>query len=95
VITYQFLLSNIYTFSSYLTGNILLLRFDYRKEKEIFIFFTASILVLRPTQPPFQWVPGSIYLGVRRLEREADHSSSSIAEIKKYGAVPPLFHTSS
>jgi hypothetical protein len=31
--------------------------------------------------------------GVKRLGREADHSSPSSAEIKNDGAIPPLTHT--
>jgi hypothetical protein len=39
--------------------------------------------LLWPTQPPIQWVPGALSLGVRRLGHEADHSSPSSAEVKK------------
>jgi hypothetical protein len=42
----------------------------------------SSRPVLGPTQPPIQWVPGAVSLGVKRLEREADHSPTS-AEVKK------------
>jgi hypothetical protein len=35
-----------------------------------------------PTQPPIQWVPGTLSLGVKRLGREADHSPPSSAEVK-------------
>jgi hypothetical protein len=35
-----------------------------------------------PTQPPIQWVPGALSLGVKRLGREADHSPPSSAEVK-------------
>jgi hypothetical protein len=34
-----------------------------------------------PTQASVQWVPGDLSPGIKRLEREVDHSSSS-AEIK-------------
>jgi hypothetical protein len=48
-----------------------------------FIFTTVSRPVLGPTQPPIQWVPGSLSLGVKRLGREADHSPPSSAEVKE------------
>jgi hypothetical protein len=35
-----------------------------------------------PTQPPIQWVPGDLSLGVKRPGREADHSPPSSAEVK-------------
>jgi hypothetical protein len=35
------------------------------------------------TQPPIQWVPGALSLGVKRPGREADHSPPSCAEVKK------------
>jgi hypothetical protein len=41
-------------------------------------------LALWPTQPPIQWVPGAISLGVKRPGREADHSPPSSAEVKEW-----------
>jgi hypothetical protein len=35
-----------------------------------------------PTQPPIQWVPGALSLGVKQPGREVDHSSPSSAEVK-------------
>jgi hypothetical protein len=46
----------------------------------IFLFSTSSRLVLRPMQPPIQWVPSAILPGIKRPGREADHSPT-IAEI--------------
>jgi hypothetical protein len=46
----------------------------------IFLFTTASRTTLGPTQPPIQWVPGALSLGVRRPGRKADHSPPSSAE---------------
>jgi hypothetical protein len=40
-------------------------------------FFTA----LGPTQPPSQWVPRGSFPGVKRPEREADHSHPSSVEV--------------
>jgi hypothetical protein len=47
----------------------------------IFLFTTASRTALGPTQPPNQWVPGALSLGVKRPGSEADHSPQSSAEV--------------
>jgi hypothetical protein len=44
---------------------------------------TASRTALGPTQPPIQWVPGALSLGVKRLGREAEHSPPTSAEVKE------------
>jgi hypothetical protein len=49
----------------------------------IFLFTTASGMALGPTQPPIRWVPGALFLGVKRLGHEADHSPPSSAEVKE------------
>jgi hypothetical protein len=44
-------------------------------------------------QPPIQWVPGALSLGVKRPRREADHSPPSSAEVKNawsYTSTPPI-----
>jgi hypothetical protein len=67
-----------------LTGwTIGVLGFDSRRGLGIFLFITASRMALRPTQPPIQWVPGALSLGVKRPGREADHSPPSSAEVKE------------
>jgi hypothetical protein len=43
---------------------------------------TASRTALGPTQPPTPWIPGALSLGVKRPEREADHSHPSSAEVE-------------
>jgi hypothetical protein len=48
----------------------------------IFLFTTASRTALGPTQPPIQWVPGTISLGIKRREREAHNSPPTNAEVK-------------
>jgi hypothetical protein len=56
-----------------------------------FLFTTASRTALGPTQPPIQWVPGALFLGVKRPGREADHSLPSSAEVKNawnYTSIP-------
>jgi hypothetical protein len=54
--------------------------------------FKSSRLALGSTQPPIQWVPGTISLGLKRPVREADHSPPTSAEVKKmwiYTSTPP------
>jgi hypothetical protein len=60
------------------------LRLDSRRGLGIFLFTTASRMALGPTQPPIQWLPGSLFLGVKRPGREADHSPPSSAEVKEW-----------
>jgi hypothetical protein len=45
---------------------------------------TASRPALGPIQPPSQWVPGALSLGVKQPGREADHSPPSSAEVKNW-----------
>jgi hypothetical protein len=69
------------------------LGFDFRRGLGIFLFTTVSRTALGPTQPPMQWVPGALSLGVKRPEREADHSPPSSAEVKNawsYTSTPPI-----
>jgi 5-methylcytosine-specific restriction endonuclease McrA len=56
---------------------------DSRRGLGIFLFTTSSRTALGPTQPPIQWVPGALSLGVKRPGREADHSPPSSAEVKE------------
>jgi hypothetical protein len=58
------------------------LGFDSRWGLGIFLFTTVSRMALGHTQPPMQWVPGALSLGVKRPGREADHSPPSSAEVK-------------
>jgi hypothetical protein len=60
---------------------------------EIFLFTTASRTALGPSQPPIQWVPGALSLGVKRPGCESDHSPPSSAEVKNawsYISTPPV-----
>jgi hypothetical protein len=41
------------------------LGFDFRRGLGIFLFTTASRTALWPTQPPIQWIPGALSLGVK------------------------------
>jgi hypothetical protein len=40
----------------------------------IFLYTTASRPAVGPTQPPIQWVPEALFLGVKQQGLEADHS---------------------
>jgi hypothetical protein len=57
------------------------LGFDSRRGLGIFLF-TASRTALGSTQPAIQWVTGAVFLGLKRLGREADNSPPSSAEVK-------------
>jgi hypothetical protein len=48
------------------------LGFDSRRELGVFLFTTASRTALGPTQPPIQYVPGSLSLRLKWQECEAD-----------------------
>jgi hypothetical protein len=48
-----------------------------------FHFSISSRPALGSSQPPIQWVPGGLSLGVKRLGREADHSPPTGPEVKK------------
>jgi len=48
-----------------------------------------------PTQSPIQWVPVALYLGVKRLGREADKSPPSSAELKNVWSYTSTPHTPS
>jgi hypothetical protein len=54
--------------------------FDSWQGQEISLNRTASRLALGITQPLIQWVPGALLLGVKRQDREADHSPPSSSE---------------
>jgi hypothetical protein len=57
-------------------------RFQTWQGLGIFPFITASRSALGTSQPPIQWVPRDLSLGVKRQGREADHSPPSRAEVK-------------
>jgi len=44
--------------------------------------YSPSGPVLRPTQPPVQWVPGALTPGIKQLGHEADCSPPSSAKVK-------------
>jgi hypothetical protein len=66
-------------------------RFDSRRGLGIFLFDIMSRPALGPTQSPIQRVPEALSLGIKRPEREADHSLPSSAEVKNawiYTSIP-------
>jgi hypothetical protein len=63
--------------------------FDSRRGLGIFLFITASRTALGPTQPPIQWVPGALSLGVKRRGRETDHLHL-VPRKRMRGAIPPI-----
>jgi len=54
-----------------------ILGFDSRRGVGIFLFTIVSRTALGPTQSPIQWVPGALYLRVKRPRCEADSSPPS------------------
>jgi hypothetical protein len=48
-----------------------------------FLLSTSYRMALGPIQPPIQWVPGALPLGVKRPGCEPDHSPPTSAEAKK------------
>jgi hypothetical protein len=62
---------------------MVVLGFDSRQRLGIFLFTIAFRTALGPTQPPVQWVPGALSLGVKRPGRKNEHSPPSSAEDKE------------
>jgi hypothetical protein len=59
------------------------------------LFSKSSRPALRSTQPPIQWVPRALSLGVKRPGRKVDHSPPTSAEVKKmwiYTSTPIRLH---
>jgi hypothetical protein len=54
----------------------------------IFLFATASRTALRPTQPPIQWVPGALSMGVKRPGLETGHPLPSAS--RSITSNPPI-----
>ena len=66
-------------YSDYATG--WMVRCSYRNRKQnISVFSKTSRPVLRPAQPPVQWLPGFLK-GAKQPEREANHSPPSSTEL--------------
>jgi hypothetical protein len=57
-------------------------RFNSCLGQEIFLFSAVFRIDLQATQTPVQKVLGVLFLGIRWLRREADHSPLSSAKVK-------------
>jgi len=66
------------------------LGFDSQWGLGIFLFTTTSRMALRPTQPPIQWVPGALSLGVKWPECEADTHLHLVPRSRVRRAIPTL-----
>jgi hypothetical protein len=56
------------------------------------MIMTIIIIILRPTQPPIQWLPGAFSPERMRPGREADHAPVTISEVKNtwiFKSTPP------
>jgi hypothetical protein len=60
------------------------LGFYSRRGLGVFLFITTSRAALGPAQPPIQWLPRALSLGVKRPSREANHSPPSSPEVKEW-----------
>jgi hypothetical protein len=66
--------------------------FDYWRYQATYLLLKAPRSSLGPTQPHIQWAPGTLFQGMKRTGREADHSSVSSFEVKNewsYISTPP------
>jgi hypothetical protein len=64
--------------------------FDYSQGLGIFLYTTASRPALGLTQPPIQWVPGALSLGVKLIT-----SLHLVPRSRMRGAIPPAPNTPS
>jgi len=62
-------------------------------------FFVSTTAVSKPglgaTQPPIQWVPGTLCPGIKQPGHEVDHSFPSTAEVKNEWSYTSTPHMSS
>jgi hypothetical protein len=59
----------------------------------IFLLITACTPTLESSQPPIQWIPGTLSTGVKRPGHEAAQSPASSVEVKNawnYTSTPPI-----
>jgi hypothetical protein len=66
--------------------------FKSQQGQGIFFFTTVSRPALGPAEPPIQWIPGALFLGVKQPECEVDHSppsSGKVTNVWSYTSTPP------
>jgi hypothetical protein len=63
------------------------LGFESQQGLGIFIFTIVSRPALGTTQPPIQWVPEALSLGIKQLGYEADHSPSSSVAFRAWCSI--------
>jgi hypothetical protein len=61
----------------------------------IFLFSTVSRLAMGPIQPPIQWVPETLSLGVKRSGCKVTTHLHLMPRSRNCGTIPPLPHTPS
>jgi hypothetical protein len=69
---------------------IRVLGFDSQQGLGIFLVTTASRTALGPTQPPIQWVPGVLSLGVKQPGMKLTTHLHQCWGQRMSGAIPPL-----
>jgi hypothetical protein len=60
-----------------------------------FLFATVSISASEIIQPPIQWVPEALSMGVKRPGHEADYSPHLVSRLRTRGVTSLLPNTSS
>jgi hypothetical protein len=66
--------------------------FQFPEDQGIFLYSTPPRSALEPTQLPTELTSMVISPGLKRMDREADHSPPSSGEANNCGAIPPLVH---
>jgi hypothetical protein len=65
-------------------------RFRILGRQEIFLFSKPFIPALGPTQPPLQWLQGTLFREVKSPRCGANHSPRLVPRLRMSGTVPPL-----
>jgi hypothetical protein len=64
------------------------------RRHETFLFSNTTTPPLEPTQPPIQWLPGALCLGVKQLGHETEHATPSSLKFKnQWCHTSTLLHT--
>jgi hypothetical protein len=79
--------------NTYLASSAFTYRPKYLLSSNRASVFIFVVFMFSSRQPPIQWVPEGLSLGVKRPGREANHSPPSSAEVKNarsYNSIPPI-----